>query len=67
MEVKRYKRIVSYDWLLQAIEDSAPEEVPVVLSKEDRGEWCLTVKLEDSVEFARRLLGHLHQQKDSLS
>ena len=67
LEVTRYARVVSYGWMVQAIEDSAPGEVPVVLSKEDRGEWCLTIKLEDSVEFARRLLGHLHQQEDTLS
>lgn len=66
LEVKRYKRIVSYDWMIQASEDKAPEEVPVVLSKEDRGAWCLTIPLEDSVEFARRLLGHIHEQTNPL-
>lgn len=51
LEVKRYKRIVSTDFMKQAEEDASPGEIPVVLSREDRGDWLVTIKMKDSVEF----------------
>lgn len=67
LEVKRYKRIVSYDWMIQAVEDSNEGEIPVVLSRQDGGEWCVTLRMEDSVDFARRLIGHMDESEGALS
>lgn len=55
LEVKRYKRIVASDFMKQAIEDAAPGEIPVVLSREDGGDWLVTVRMKDSLEFAERI------------
>ena len=67
LEVKRFRRVVSYDWLLQAQRDAKDNDIPVVLARQDGGDWTVTVRMEDSVEFARRLLGHLEQSKKSVS
>lgn len=55
IEVKRYKRIVSYDFMVQAMEDSRPGDVPVVLSRQDGGSWTVTIPMERAFDFADRL------------
>lgn len=60
LEVKRYARIVPADWVQQATEDSKKSgDVPVVLCREDRGEWNVIIPMEQAEEFARALIEHL--------
>ena len=58
LEVKRYARIAAVRWLEQAQNDSKGD-VPVVLFKEDRGEWYIAMPIDRSEEFSRTLIKHL--------
>lgn len=55
IEVKRYKRIASTDFMKQAVEDAAPGEVPVVLMREDGGDWLVTFRMADTEDFVERI------------
>lgn len=58
VEVKRHKRIVAADFLRQAEKDARKEETPVVLFREDDDPgWCVLLRLDHSLEFARSVLG----------
>ena len=62
-EVKRYKTIASTKFMEQAVEDKNDGQIPVVVQREDHGEWLLVIRLEDSETFARTLVEHLDQQR----
>lgn len=64
VEVKRYKRITATDFMDQAVTDSSENEVPVVLMREDKGTWLVVLRIEDSKEFATRLLEQLGGSDD---
>lgn len=55
LEVKRYKRITATDFMDQAIEDAGDGEIPVVLLREDHGQWLALVRMEDTPAFAERI------------
>ena len=60
LEVKRYARIVPSDWVQQATDDSRKSgDVPVVLCREDRGDWNVIIPMERAEEFARALIRHM--------
>lgn len=44
VEVKRPARLGAEKYLLQAERDAEPGKVPVVLTRQDRGEWILMVR-----------------------
>lgn len=52
LEVKRYKRITTTDFMKQAIADAGEGEIPVVLMREDYGTWLALVRMEDTRAFA---------------
>lgn len=59
IEVKRYSKIAAARFMEQAQDDCPVFQIPVVLMREDTGEWLVMVRMEDSVEFARELIDHL--------
>lgn len=59
LEVKRYKSIAASKFMQQAQEDAPVYQIPVVMMREDNGEWLVMVRMEDSVEFARELIEHM--------
>ena len=63
VEVKRYKRIVASDFMKQAVEDS-DNQLPIVLMREDGDVWLVVLRIEDSPEFAQRLLKQLGDQSN---
>lgn len=67
LEVKRYRRIVALDFLEQAKQDSDGEGVPVVLMREDGGDWAVMIPADKAVEFARTLGRHMEQSEDAVS
>lgn len=55
LEVKRYAKIAALRFLDQAIQDSGCGATPVVLLKEDRGEWCFLLRMRDTEAFLNAL------------
>lgn len=55
IEVKRRKAIASLAFNAQAEHDAKPGEIPLVLSREDRNGWYLTVRLSDFRALAERV------------
>jgi hypothetical protein len=53
-EVKRAETLSLYDALSQAIED-APDQIPVLLHRQNRQPWVAIVRLEDLPHLAVRL------------
>lgn len=60
LEVKRYKRIVSSDFMAQAQEDQQPGEVPVVISRQDGRGWDVTFPMELTRPFLRHLVYQMY-------
>ena len=60
LEVKRYKRIVSSDFMVQAQEDQQPGEVPVVLSRQDGRGWDVTFPMNQTRAFLRLLVYQMY-------
>ena len=52
VEVKNVARLGTEKFLLQAERDSKDDELPVVVMRQVRGEWCVMFRLSDSVKFA---------------
>lgn len=55
VEVKRAARVSWLPALSQAVADAGlvgPDQVPVVLGRQDRGEWCVLVRLADLPRLA---------------
>jgi hypothetical protein len=67
LEVKRYRRIVSADFMKQAADDAQEGEVPVVLSREDGGDWLVTFRIQDTDELLRRLRATIRIEEDTVS
>lgn len=51
VEVKRIKAIAACRFIEQADRDRAPGDFPVVLMKEDRGDWLVMFRVSDSKRF----------------
>jgi len=51
-ECKRVEVLQIHKAIAQATEDAATGEVPVVASRRSRGEWLLTLRLDDALRFA---------------
>jgi len=66
LEVKRYRRVVAADFMQQAKEDAKASEIPTVLLRENEGEWLVMVRMEDTVEWARRIIEAVERGEDSL-
>lgn len=58
-EVKRYARISAADFMKQAVDDKNEGQIPVVVMRENQGEWLVIVRLEDTPAFAEELRSHL--------
>lgn len=54
-EIKSRKGIAAMEWLEQAEEDCG-DKVPVVVMRENRGEWCALVRLSDLPALARHVV-----------
>ena len=52
VEVKSVGKIGSEKYLRQAELDAEDSELPIVVMKQSRGEWCVMFRLKDSVRFA---------------
>lgn len=59
LEVKRYAKIAAMAFMEQAVRDSKGL-IPVVLMRENDGDWVMMVRLQDSVGFSRNLVEHLN-------
>lgn len=59
VEVKRRAQIGAEKFMAQAEHDADPGKVPVVVMRQDGGEWLLMVRLENYKELALVLLGIL--------
>ena len=53
MEVKRVERLDLPAAVAQAKRDARPEELPAVFHRKNRGEWLVTIRLEDFMEIYR--------------
>lgn len=53
IEVKRRARISSLKWLDQAQAACQPGQIPVVLCRQDRGEWVVMFRAEDALALMR--------------
>ena len=54
-EVKVRKSIAACRYYDQALRDQKPGTVPMVLMREDRGEWMVTLRLSDFAEVVSSL------------
>jgi len=63
VEVKRIKRIPATDFVKQAQRDRQPTEFPVVLMREDEGEWLVVFPLKDSDAFVNAYLANFSARK----
>ena len=52
VEVKCVARLGTERFMLQAERDAGPDELPVVLMRQNHGEWCCMFRLRDSIRFA---------------
>lgn len=58
VEVKNVARLGTERYMLQAERDADESELPVVVMKQSRGEWCVMLRLSDSVKFADMLVAN---------
>lgn len=56
LEVKRHRKIGALRFLDQADRDRRSSDIPIVLMREDQGEWVIMLRLEDSLKFAQALV-----------
>ena len=54
-EVKSVARLGCEKFLQQAERDKEEDELAVVLMKQTRGEWCVMLRLKDSVRFSEMI------------
>lgn len=64
LEVKRYRRIVAVDFLKQAQDDAKEDEIPVVIMREDGGDWTLMLPFDELMNVARRVQNALDKQAE---
>lgn len=62
IECKRVERLNLEDAMAQSVRDARDGEVPVVMHRKDRGEWVVTMKLDDWMKFYAE--SGLIEQKD---
>jgi Holliday junction resolvase len=62
LEVKRTEKLQLYPAMKQATRDAKPGCVPVVAHRRNREGWLLCVRLEDVIEFARRIASATENQ-----
>tara|TARA_R110002110_G_scaffold71771_7_gene191506 strand:- start:249 stop:668 length:420 start_codon:yes stop_codon:yes gene_type:complete len=62
-EVKHQERMRLYDWIDQAVADSG-ERTPLVLHRQNRKEWLVTLRVNDLVALGR-ILGRWDTRKSS--
>ena len=55
LEVKGIKRIAACRYMDQAVRDAAEGNIPVVLMRENKGEWMVMVHLKNLTELANVL------------
>ena len=66
-EVKHQERMRLYDWMDQAVADSdSGEKIPLVLHRQNRKEWLVTLRVNDLVALGR-ILCAWDAQKSSMS
>lgn len=54
IECKRVERLNLADAIAQAQRDARPGEMPVVMHRRNRGQWLVTMPLEDWMELYKR-------------
>ena len=54
IECKRVERLNLEDAVAQAKRDARPGEMPVVMHRRNRGQWMVTMPLEDWMELYKR-------------
>jgi len=59
IEVKFYKRIAACRWMEQAEEDAKEGEVPMVMFRENGGQWYVAMPFDKTVQFTELLQAHL--------
>jgi len=58
VEVKCVARLGTERYILQAEKDATESELPVVVMRQNRGEWCVMFRLKDSVRFADMIVAN---------
>ena len=47
LECKRCERGSIYEWMLQAMEDAGPNQIPVVAHRKNKSQWLAVLSLTD--------------------
>ncbi len=55
LEVKRRKSIAACRFMDQSVSDAKPDTLPVVVMREDAGEWIVCVRVADCPAFVAAL------------
>lgn len=63
VEVKRRKKIAATHFMEQAMRDKVEEDFPLVLMREDRGDWLVMFRIEDSLNFVKGYLKNRYHWK----
>lgn len=58
VECKHMARLGTERFILQAERDAAEGELPVVVMRQNRGEWCVMFRLKDSIAFADMIVAN---------
>ena len=58
VEVKCVAKLGTERFILQAERDAAEGELPVVVMRQNRGEWCVMLRLKDSIRFADMIVAN---------
>ena len=53
IECKRREKLALEDWMAQSKRDSKPREMPAVFHRKNRGEWLVTIPLDDFMTIYR--------------
>ena len=57
LQVKRAEQVRIHDWMLQAEADCPPECRPAVVARRNRGQWLVTIALDDFAILLRDTIG----------
>lgn len=60
IECKRVERLNIDNAMTQAIRDSGPDEMPVVCHRKNRGEWMVTMRLDDWMTLYNRAIAMMN-------
>ena len=58
VEIKCVAKIGTEKFILQAERDAAEGELPIVVMRQNRGEWCVMFRLKDSIRFADMIVAN---------